>query len=77
MPKNKLNLFSCFNTIPACDGQTDRPTDRHTTIANTTLAQRRTGKMTKTNYTSNHGNKHSTTDTRFQLANRWTLTVEI
>jgi len=24
--ENQLNSFSCFNTIPACDGQTERGT---------------------------------------------------
>jgi len=27
--------FSCFDTITACDGQTDTRSDRHTTTANT------------------------------------------
>ena len=28
---NQLDSFSRFDTIPACDRQTDRQTDRHTT----------------------------------------------
>ena len=36
--------FSRFGTVPACDRQTDRQTDRHMTIAYAALAQRHAGK---------------------------------
>jgi len=42
--KIKLSPFSRFNTIPAGDGRTDRQTDRHRAIANTSLAWRHMGK---------------------------------
>ena len=37
--------LSRFDTVPACNGRTDRRTDGHTTTANTVLAYRRTVKI--------------------------------
>ena len=48
-------MFSHFDTIPACDGQTDgqmdRQTNGHMTMANTVLAEHRTIKIGKHKYT--------------------------
>ena len=53
------SVFSGFDTIPACDGRTDRQTDGHTTIAYIALAQHRAVKtLTYAGLTENGGHEN-------------------